>query len=173
MPIGTYRVQYELSGFQTIVREDIRVSAGFVARLDIVLKVGTLAETVTVSGISPIIDTSTTAGITSFSKETLETAPTSRAWAEVLAMAPGFRPAGLDIGGDQLSNQRVGIKNYGTSDQITPQIEGINTRQASGSARVLLRLLVARGGADQSGRQRRGSGAAGRRVERARQVGRQ
>ena len=134
VPIGTYRVQYQLSGFQTIVREDIKVSAGFAARLDIVMKVGALAETVTVSGISPIIDTTTTAGITSFSKETLETAPTTRAWAEVLAMAPGFRPASLDIGGDQLSNQRVGIKNYGTSDQITPQIEGINTRQASGSA---------------------------------------
>ena len=134
VPIGTYRVQYKLSGFQTIVREDIKVSAGFVARLDIIMKVGALAETVTVSGISPIIDTTTTAGITSFSKETLETAPTTRAWAEVLAMAPGFRPASLDIGGDQLANQRVGIKNYGTSDQITPQIEGINTRQASGSA---------------------------------------
>jgi hypothetical protein len=134
VPIGTYRVQYELSGFQTLVREDIKVSAGFVARLDIQLKVGALAETVTVSGISPIIDTSTTVGITSFSKETLEAAPTTRAWAEVLAMAPGFRPASFDIGGDQLANQRVNIKNYGTSDQITPQIEGINTRQASGSA---------------------------------------
>src|SRR5262245_33928223 len=88
VPIGTYRVQYELSGFQTIVREDIKLSAGFQARLDIVMKVGALAETVTVSGISPIIDTSTTAGITSFSKETLETAPTTRAWAEVLAMEP-------------------------------------------------------------------------------------
>src|SRR4029453_163127 len=40
VPIGTYRVQYELGGFQTIVREDIKVSAGFVARLDITMKVG-------------------------------------------------------------------------------------------------------------------------------------
>src|SRR5207244_12091259 len=93
-----------------------------------------LAGTVTVRVISPIIDTSTTAGITSFTKETLETAPTTRAWAEVLAMAPGFRPASLDIGGDQLSNQRTGIKNYGTADQITPQIDGINTRQGSNTA---------------------------------------
>jgi len=133
-PIGVYRVRYELAGFQSLVREGIRVTASFVARLDIVLKLGSVEETITVSGVTPIIDTSTTAGIISFSKETLETAPTSRAWAEVLAMAPGFRPAGLDIGGDQLSNQRVNIKNYGTSDQITPEIEGINTRQGSGSA---------------------------------------
>lgn len=133
-PIGTYRIQYELSGFQSAVRDEVRLNAGFVARIDIVLKVGAVAETITVSGQSPVIDTSTTAGITSFTKETLETAPTTRAWAEVLAMAPGFRPAGLDIGGDQLANQRTGIKNYGTADQITPQIDGVNTRQGSNTA---------------------------------------
>ena len=134
IPIGTYRIQYELSGFQTVVRDEVRLNAGFVARVDIVLKVGAVAETITVSGQTPVIDVSTTAGINIFTKETLETAPTTRAWAEVLSMAPGFRPASLDIGGDQLSSQRVNIRNYGTSDQITPQIEGINTRQATGSA---------------------------------------
>jgi len=134
IPIGTYRVQYELSGFQSVVRDEVRLNAGFVARLDIVLKVGTVAETIIVSGQTPVIDVSTTAGINIFTKETLETAPTTRAWAEVLSMAPGFRPASLDIGGDQLSNQRTGIRNYGTSDQITPQIDGINTRQSTNTA---------------------------------------
>jgi hypothetical protein len=134
IPIGVYRIQYELSGFQTVIRDEVRLNAGFVARIDIVLKVGAVAETITVSGQSPVIDTATTAGITSFTKETLETAPTTRAWAEVLSMAPGFRPASLDIGGDQLSNQRTGIKNYGTTDQITPQIDGVNTRQGSNTA---------------------------------------
>jgi len=134
VPIGTYRIKYELSGFQTVVRDEVRLNAGFVARIDIVLKVGAVAETITVSGQTPVIDVATTAGITSFTKETLETAPTTRAWAEVLSMAPGFRPASLDIGGDQLSNQRTGIRNYGTSDQITPQIDGINTRQSTNTA---------------------------------------
>src|SRR5438128_857624 len=49
LPIGLYRIQYELSGFQTVVREGVRVNAGFVARIDVVLKVGSVAETVTVS----------------------------------------------------------------------------------------------------------------------------
>ena len=134
LPIGLYSVKYGLTGFQGVLREDVRLTAGFTARLDIVLKVGALTETLTVSGQTPVVDTSSTTGTVSFSKETLENAPTSRAFAEVLSMAPGFRPAGVDVGGSELSEQRVGVRNYGTSGQITPQLEGINTRQASGSA---------------------------------------
>src|SRR5262249_15394707 len=134
IPIGTYRIQYELSGFQTMVRDEVRLNAGFVARIDITLKVGAVAETITVSGQTPVIRVSASSGINIFTKERLETAPTTRAWAEVLSMARGFRPASLDIGGDQLSNQRTGIRNYGTSDQITPSIEGVNTRQSTNTA---------------------------------------
>src|SRR5438128_11081705 len=39
LPIGTYTVVYTLQGFQTIRREDVRLTAGFTARVDITLKV--------------------------------------------------------------------------------------------------------------------------------------
>ena len=172
LPIGVYSVKYELTGFQAVLREDVRLTAGFTARLDIVLKVGALTETLTVSGQSPVVDTSSTTGTVSFSKETLENAPTSRAFAEVLSMAPGFRPAGVDVGGSELSEQRVGVKNYGTSGQITPQLEGINTRQASGSAGFFYDYSAVEEAQIQGGRQRRRSGAARRRMECDRQVGR-
>ena len=134
IPIGVYRVQYTLLGFSTVVREDIRLNAGFVARLDQTMKVGALEETLTVSGQSPVVDLSTTAGITNFTKETLQKVPNTRSMWQVLAMAPGVRPAGTpDVGGSQLGIQQ-GYKNYGTTGQVTPQLEGINTRQASGSA---------------------------------------
>src|SRR5262245_12137821 len=54
LPIGTYTVEYGLSGFQTVRREGVRLTAGFVATIDIVLKVGSLEESVTVSGVSPV-----------------------------------------------------------------------------------------------------------------------
>ena len=134
VPIGVYRVQYELAGFQGIDREDVRLNAGFVARLDVVLKVGALEERITVSGQNPVIDTSTTVGIVNFTKEMLSTVPNTRSMWQVLAMTPGVRPAGTpDVGGSQLGVQQ-GYKNYGTSGQVTPQLEGINTRQSDGSA---------------------------------------
>ncbi|PYQ95253.1 MAG: hypothetical protein DMF96_23035, partial [Acidobacteria bacterium] len=64
LPIGTYIVAFVLSGFQTTHREDIRLTAGFTARVDIQLKVGQLEETVTVSGGSPLVDASSTATAT-------------------------------------------------------------------------------------------------------------
>jgi len=134
IPIGVYRVQYQLAGFQTVVHEDVRLNAGFVARIDVVLKIGGLNESITVSGQSPVVDVSTTAGITNFTHEMLQSVPNTRSMWQVLAMSPGVRPAGTpDVGGSQLGIQQ-GYKNYGTTGQVTPQLEGINTRQADSTA---------------------------------------
>ena len=50
LPIGTYTVEYSLSGFPDIRREGIRLTVGFSAKIDMQLKVGSLEETITVSG---------------------------------------------------------------------------------------------------------------------------
>jgi len=60
--VGVYRVQVELQGFQGLIRENVELSVGFVARIDVTLKVGSLEETVTVSGASPVVDVTTTRG---------------------------------------------------------------------------------------------------------------
>src|SRR5881392_4127963 len=50
LPIGTYNVEYTLPGFQTVRREGLRLTAGFVAKVDELMKIGAVAETITVSG---------------------------------------------------------------------------------------------------------------------------
>jgi hypothetical protein len=98
LPLGTYVVQYELAGFGTLRREDIRLTAGFTARVDIRLKVGTLTETVTVSGAAPIVDVESTSTRTQLTRETLELIPTGRAGLQsMMVQAPGVR-TNLDIG---------------------------------------------------------------------------
>ena len=62
LPLGTYTVEYTLGGFQTLRREGVRLTAGFVARIDVGLKIGALSESVTVSGASPVVDVKTTSG---------------------------------------------------------------------------------------------------------------
>src|SRR3954469_19188060 len=49
LPAGTYKAKFELSGFSALIREDLRLTVGFVARVDETLKVGTMTESVTVS----------------------------------------------------------------------------------------------------------------------------
>ena len=107
LPIGTYRVSYALSGFQTAAREGVRLTAGFTAKLDVSLKVGALEETIIVSGQSPVVDVASTNPSTSLTQETLELIATSRNGMQaVLAQAPGVR-TNIDVGGDTIGAQIV------------------------------------------------------------------
>jgi hypothetical protein len=60
LPIGTYTVEYALSGFRSVRREGIRLTVGFTAKIDVALKVGSLEETITVSGATPVVDVKST-----------------------------------------------------------------------------------------------------------------
>src|SRR2546425_635604 len=52
LPIGTYEIQYSLAGFQTVKKENVRLTVGFVAKLDVAMMLGSLSESVIVSGNS-------------------------------------------------------------------------------------------------------------------------
>src|SRR5687768_9031469 len=58
LPPGLYDIAYELSGFQNVKREGIRVVINQTLTVDQQMQVATLQETVTVTGESPIVDTS-------------------------------------------------------------------------------------------------------------------
>ena len=47
LPAGTYRLKAEIQGFSTSVREDLRLTVGFNARVDLMLKLGAVEESVT------------------------------------------------------------------------------------------------------------------------------
>lgn len=53
---GAYIVKFELQGFKTVDRQDVRLNAGFVATISPKLEVGSLTETITVTGESPTVD---------------------------------------------------------------------------------------------------------------------
>jgi Carboxypeptidase regulatory-like domain len=124
--IGIYKVTYTLPGFQSIIREEIRASAGFATRLDVKMGVGALLETITVSGAAPVVDVTSTSTATSFTRETLELTPTSRnGITGLLAQAPGVRGI-LDVGGNSLN----AIPTFVTFGQVAEpwiSLEGVST----------------------------------------------
>src|SRR5919106_1365922 len=69
LPPGTYRVSYQLAGFNGIVREGIVVNLGFTATINVQLQLASLQETVTVSGASPLIDVTNSNVQTNFTAE--------------------------------------------------------------------------------------------------------
>lgn len=137
LPAGTYEATYELAGFQSVKRGGLNLSVGFVATVNITMGVGSLSETLTVSGQSPVVDLRTTAVSTNFSKETLETLPTSRTMWQVLTLSPGVRVGGTpDVGGSQ-TGQQSNYVNYGSNaGGNRPTIEGVNTEGPTGCAGI-------------------------------------
>ena len=77
LPTGTYTVTYELAGFQTVRRENVRLAVGFVATLDQAMGLGTVQETVTVSGQSPLVDVTNPSTSVDLSSQGLEILPTT------------------------------------------------------------------------------------------------
>jgi Carboxypeptidase regulatory-like domain len=131
LPGGTYRVSFELTGFRSFVRDELRITIGFTARVDANLAVGGLEEAVTVSGQSPVVDLSNTATRATFTTEVLESVPRGRDFQSVVEMAPGVTREGApDVGGSQMA-QRPSMSTYGV--QATPkiQVEGINITTGS------------------------------------------
>jgi carboxypeptidase family protein len=138
LPLGTYAVKFELTGFQTIVREGIQLSAGFEARIDATLKLSNVQEAVTVSGASPVIDVTTTTISSNLSRDLLDAIPTSKSLGEAIAMAPGVRYSGaIDVGGNRTGQFANGGTNFGSSQQ-SPFLEGINTRLFEGGSMAYL-----------------------------------
>lgn len=126
IPIGTYRVTFELAGFGGKAYEGVRIQAATTFTLDATLGVATLKETVVVSGASPIIETAATDVGFTFTKDLMETVPNARdAWAMV-AQAPGVTTSTVNVGGTQTGNQ-VAFRGHGVDPrQNTYILNGAN-----------------------------------------------
>jgi hypothetical protein len=96
---GEYTVTFSLSGLSTVVREGIRLSAGFTANVDAELKVGGVQESITVTGASPVVDVQNVRRQTVVSNELLETLPTStKSVGQLATLTTGLTGLG-DVGG--------------------------------------------------------------------------
>jgi Carboxypeptidase regulatory-like domain len=133
VPPGEYRLSLELPGFQSVVREGIRITLGFNAQVNITMNVATLQETVTVSGESPVIDTSATRVQTNFDQQALSSLPNARDMWSLLATTPSITLNRVDVGGSTAGTQTTYFT-YGYSGQNRPLIEGINTTEGTSAA---------------------------------------
>jgi Carboxypeptidase regulatory-like domain len=133
VPPGEYRLNFELSGFQNVVRDGLRITLGFNAQVNVSLQVATLQETVTVSGQSPVIDTSATRVQTNYDQQMLASLPNARDMWSLLASTPSVTLNRVDVGGSTMGTQTTYFS-YGYSGQNRPLVEGINTTEGTSAA---------------------------------------
>src|SRR5687767_15324943 len=61
LPVGTYVVNVEVTGFKTVATRPMPIEANQIARLDVTLELGAVEDTVEVAGTSPLLNTANAA----------------------------------------------------------------------------------------------------------------
>ena len=103
LPAGVYRVEFDKTGFQRLIRADISLSAGQSLRVDGVLKVGA-SETVEVDAKVAQVDTATAnVGSTIFGTQVQELALNTRSFTQLMTLQPG-------VNSSQAATTRVRFK---------------------------------------------------------------
>jgi hypothetical protein len=90
LPPGRYTATFSLSGFATIVQENVVVTVGQSARLNTEMRPSGVAETITVTTQTPIVDLTRTAATTTIDETTIGTTPIlGRKFEDLLTLTPG------------------------------------------------------------------------------------
>jgi len=131
LPSGTYRMTFELSGFQKLTREGVNVVLGQTISIDVQLPLASLSESVTVTGASPVVDVTTTKVGTDLKGEALVAVPNSTDVWGALSEAPGVRMGGFDVGGSHKS-QQSGYEVFGINAQARVVSDGIDHTEGVG-----------------------------------------
>jgi hypothetical protein len=119
LPLGRYRVTFELTGFRTLRREGLTVTTAEMIPVDAVLEVGTVTETVEVTAGGGMVSSSSATIVRTLDQKELESLPTSaRNFTQLLVIEPGVS---ADLS-ELLSNNNA---------SISPSVNGARTTNNS------------------------------------------
>jgi Carboxypeptidase regulatory-like domain len=105
LEIGAYTVKFELTGFKTVVNQDIRVTVGFSAQVNAQMGISQVQETITVTGASPVVDTKETGTKQTFTNDLLQSIPSARDPWVILQQTAGISMDRENIGGNMGGQQ--------------------------------------------------------------------
>jgi len=95
VPVGSYRMEFDLMGFKKNVQRGVNVDLNQVVTVNSVLQIGQAQETVDVSSEAPIVDTtSTQLGAVMDSKQVSQLPLNSRDTYQLLQLQPGVQGVG-------------------------------------------------------------------------------
>jgi len=119
---GEYRVTLRKSGFQTIIRWNVKIASGDTARLDFVMRVGSMQQVVTVQGGPSPINTNDASVGTVIGRDSAGSLPLSgRGVMSLVDLSPGVvaTPAAAGEAGQFSANGLRANTNYFTVDGVS------------------------------------------------------
>jgi Carboxypeptidase regulatory-like domain len=122
---GPYVVTFSLTGFSTVRREGVELTASFTATVNAELRVGALEETVTVTGESPVVDTTNVVRRQVVDSEVIQAMPTSKNWSTIGVMTIGVLSNQNDVGGSAGEHQNQLKAHGGSFNDRLVQMDGL------------------------------------------------
>lgn len=120
LPPGEYQLMASADGYQSWLKEGVRVNINATLTIDIPLSETSISETVTVVDSRPVIDTSTSTAQTVVTREYLEALPTRRSYQGAVQFTPGVTGGSNPNaqGGSSRENKWL-LDGANTSDPVT------------------------------------------------------
>jgi hypothetical protein len=134
---GSYDIKFEIAGFTSTTRADIRVQSAFVATVNVVMGVGGVQEAVVVSGASPIVDITSNVVSTRIDRDHLDHIPSGRDIWVVAEQVPGVVQDRYNIGGTESAQQSSGTI-HGASGQQEFQFDGLTNNWPGGTGGAVM-----------------------------------
>jgi Carboxypeptidase regulatory-like domain len=119
---GTYRILVRRQGFETIVREDVKLEVGDNARIDFALRIGDSQTVVTVKGGPPLMNTEDASIGTVIGRDLIDEMPLNgRGIQSLIELTPGTEavPVTASNSGQFSVNGQRSVSNYFTVDGVS------------------------------------------------------
>ena len=133
---GTYVVTFTLSGFNTVKREGIVLTAGFTATIDAELRVGALEESITVSGQTPVVDVSSATQQQILTRDLLDAVPGGRNIWGTGATLTGVSLSAPDVGGTAGMQQTYMVVHGSLRQDNVIQVDGMSVNGIEGDGAI-------------------------------------
>jgi outer membrane receptor protein involved in Fe transport len=125
LPPGFYSVTASLSGFNTVVITDIRVTLNMTTTVQLEMVLASVEETVTVTSEIPVIDVRSTNVGANMTDELLQNIPNARDVWVVLEEVPGIVMDRFNVGGNK-SGQQSSFSAGGGTSQNAYNFDGVD-----------------------------------------------
>ena len=126
LDIGVYAVKFELSGFETVIRPDVRITVGASAQINAQLGVSAVEQTVTVTGVTAVVDTKETGTKQTFTLELLQSIPSARDPWVILQQTAGVIMDRENIGGNMSGQQSNFVSRGASSFNAKYSLDGVD-----------------------------------------------
>ena len=133
---GIYKLTFTMTGFTTLVRDNVELASNVTVPINVDLRVGALEESITVSGQTPLVDVQNAQRTQVVAREVIDVLPTTRNMQSAGSIVPGIKTSRPDVGGSQGMEQTY-MRTHGADDRHTTiQVDGMMVNSSMGDGNI-------------------------------------